>query len=239
MAIDPLGAFQREYSASSQGRYEVVSGSAILVGILAVGIFALTHSKPGQLWIGILLIGGLAGALGVYIYGGIRKLGRRILFHADGMILREGGRTDIFRWEEVASVTGMLPVSFRGTPVHIGGPMTIELRDGRRFRLAHGYADPDVLANFIHDKVLACLLPPALAALQRGEAVSMGPLQLDRAGLRHGEQSLPWSEFQGCSFTADDLTILRAGGQPWTTLKIAQVPNANLLLSLARNPRPA
>jgi hypothetical protein len=237
MATDPLGTFQREYSASAQGRNEVLTGSIILLVVLGIGSFALAHSKPGQFWIGAALVGALAGALAVYIYAGVRKLRRRILFHADGMILQEGGETAVIRWDGIASLTGMLPVSFRGAPAHIGGPLHIALRDGRRFCLGLGYADLDVLATFLHEKVLAHLLPPAREALQRGETVSLGPLQVDRAGLRVAEKSLPWSEFRGVSFTPDDLLIVRAGGgPPWATLKIAQLPNANLFLRLARSP---
>lgn len=239
MATDSLGPFQREYSAAPQGRYEVISGCIILAVILGIGVVALAFSQPGQLWIGVLLIGTLAAALGFYIYSGARKLRRRIRFHAEGMVLHNAGAETVVRWVEVAALAGMLPVSFRGTPAHVGGPLAIELHDGRRFRLSHGYADPDVLANFIHEKVVAVLLPAAQAQLERGQPVSLGPLQVDRAGLHMGDQSLPWSELQGIAFTADDLTITRAGGPAWATLKIAQVPNANLLLHLIRAHRPA
>jgi hypothetical protein len=238
MATDNLGAFQREYSAAALGRYEVITGSIFLLLILGIGAFALTHTQPGQVWLGVALIGALAGGLGVYIFGGIRKLGRRVLFHTDGMVLRQGGTTDVVLWSDVASLTGMLPVSFRGTPAHVGGPLSIELRDGRRIPLRHGYADMDVLANFLHEKVLAHLLPQAHQALARGETLGMGALQVDRAGLHAEGKSLPWLEVAGVSFTPDDMMILQAGAaQPWATLKIAKTPNANLLLQLMRGAR--
>jgi hypothetical protein len=233
MTMDSPGAFQREYSAAGQGRHEVISGILLLLLILGIGTVALIYSKPGQLWMGILLIGGLGGALGFYIYGGVRKLGRRVLFHADGMILRDGGRTDVLRFDEVAALTGMLPITLRGAPAHIGGPLTITMRDGQRFRLPFGYADADVLANFLHEKVLAHLLPSAVEKIQCGEVVNMGALSVDRSGVNVDGKSLPWSEFRGVSFTPDDLIVQSASGQSWATLKIAKVPNANLFLHLA------
>jgi hypothetical protein len=235
MSADSLGAFQREYSAAAQGRTEVVTGGVLLLVLLGIGAFALMHTRPEQVWMGVLLIGGLAAALGVYIYAGVRKLRRRILFHADGMILHEGGSTSVVRWDEVASVRGMLPVSFRGTPTCIGGPMQIELRDGRHFRLASGYQDIEILGHSIHEKVLAHLLPQAQATLERGQAINVGCLQIDRTGIRTGDKSLAWSEYQDVSFSAEDLIIAQRGsGRPWAALKIAQTPNANLFLHLAR-----
>jgi hypothetical protein len=235
MTTDSLGAFQREYSASAQGRYEVISGGIIGLVVLGIATFGLIYSKPGQFWWGIVLIGVLGGALGYYIYGGIRKLGRSVLFYDDGMILRDGSKTDVIRFDEVAALVGMLPVDFRGAPVHVGGPMSIELYDGRRFHLPFGYADADVLANFLHEKVLAQLLPAAVEKLQRGEVVNnMGALSVDRFGVKVDGKSIPWSEFRGVTFTADDLILQSVSGQPWTTLKIAKVPNANLFLHLTR-----
>lgn len=240
MPIDSLGAFEREYSASAQGHNQVLTGTILLLMILGIGSFALTHSKPGQAGMGVALVGSLVGALAVYIYAGARKLRRWVRFHTNGLILQDGGEMAAIRWEDIVSLTGLLPVSFRGAPVHLGGPMQITLRDGRRFRLAAGYQDLDVLASLLHEKVLTRLLPPAREALQRGERLSLGPVQVDRAGLHINEKSLSWSECQGVSFTADDLQILQAGGRrPWQSLKIAQLPNANLFLHLLRSPQPA
>jgi uncharacterized protein DUF6585 len=234
MDSESLGPFQREYSAAEQGRREVLTGGIILALLLAIGCFALAVSKPHRRGIGIGVIGVLGSGLGLYIFGGYRKCRRRVLLHADGLELHDGGTTAAFRWQEVASLTGMLPVSSHGSPVYIGGPMTIELHDGRCFRLPLGYADADVLANFIHEKVLASRLPAVQVQLQRGETVELGPVQVDRGGLHTGDKSLALREVQGIAFTADDLIITRAGGQRWASLKIARFPNANLFLHLIR-----
>lgn len=239
MASESLGEFQREYSASAQGQYEVVTGTTILLAIIGIGAFVFTHSKSSSPALGVALLVTLAVGLGAYIYGGIRKLGRRVQLHTEGMILQDGCPPTAIRWDEVASLAGMLPVSVRGSPVYIGGPMQIVLHDGRRFRVGSGYAGLDALVATVHDWVLANLLPSARAGLERGETLSLGPLQVDRAGLHVGDRSLPWSEYQGVAFNPNDLMITRAGsGTPWATLKIAQLPNANLFLHLARGPRP-
>jgi hypothetical protein len=86
--------------------------------------------------------------------------------------------------------------------------------------------------------VLSHLLPPARDALQRDEMLDLGTLRVDRSGLHVAKNSLPWSEFKGVSFTADNLLILRTGAsEPWQTLKIANIPNANLFLQLVRDPQ--
>lgn len=231
---DALGPFQREFSAAVQGRRELVTGGLILVLLLAIGGVAVAVSKPAQRGVGVGVVGILGCGLGIYIFGAYRKCRRRVILHADGMELHDGGVTAAFRWQEVASLTGMLPVSSRGSPVYIGGPMTIELRDGRRFRLPLGYADADVLANFVHEKVLASRLPAVQVQFERGETVELGPVQVDRGGLHTGDRSLPLREVQGIGFTADDLIITCAGGQRWASLKIARFPNANLFLHLVR-----
>ena len=100
--------------------------------------------------------------------------------------------------------------------------------------LAWTYADADVLANFVHEKVLASRLPAVQVQFERGETVELGPVQVDRGGLHTGDRSLPLREVQGIGFTADDLIITCAGGQRWASLKIARFPNANLFLHLVR-----
>src|SRR5262245_36888186 len=131
MSEVPLGPLQREFSATAQGRNEVITGGTILLVILGIGAFAITHSKPGQFWMGVGLIGALSAGLLVYIYAGYRKLDRRVRLHSDGMILQDGGEKAVIRWNDIVSLSGLLPVSFRGAPVYIGGPMQITLQDGR------------------------------------------------------------------------------------------------------------
>jgi hypothetical protein len=68
---------------------------------------------------GVGLIGVLAGGLLVYIYAGYCKLDRRVRLHSNGMILQDGSEKAVVHWEDIVSLSGLLPVSFLGAPVYI------------------------------------------------------------------------------------------------------------------------
>jgi hypothetical protein len=62
------------------------------------------------------------------------------------------------------------------------------------------------------------LLPPAMAARDRGEVVWFGPIAIGPQGIAvaPGRESLPWTEFGGLALVGRELVVVRrpAGGQP-------------------------
>jgi hypothetical protein len=230
-----LGSLLSEHSGAKAGQRDLTTGSIILIGLASfAGLVMLT--QPGPI---LVLIGVLGAGMVAYMVPAIRNLGRRVEVRERGMVVHDGGNHVAFRWDEIASLTGMLPMHSSGQPIHLGGPLTIRLNDGQKFRFGSGIERLDALANLAYEKLLG-RLDPTLQSIQRGESVDFGMLKVDRTGLGRGEQFLNWRDFQRVAFTADDLVILkRETGQPWLKVRLNQVDNANILVQISQTLRAA
>ena len=143
-----------------------------------------------------------------------------------------------WRWGDVTAVREQLNP---GSPLN-GLTVWVE-RAGRSVRLsASQVAGLHHLLAVVHRHTLTRLTAKAREAVDRGEAVRLGPLELDATGLRAKGRVLPWEELgQVTPDAAGDLGVWTSG-RVWLDVATGKVDNVRVLLQLVEeytpNPQP-
>ncbi len=98
-----------------------------------------------------------------------------------------------------------------------------------------GYAD---LAERVQRATFRLLWPAAAARFRAGEAVTFGPFEVSRAGLRFGGKPLPWADLGDVAVASKNLSVKRKGKWlPWAAKELEEVPNPHVLLALIEEAR--
>lgn len=237
MAKD-LGEFQREFSKAKGARFDLVTAGVLFVVFAGGGAFALSHTKPEDLKLGYTFVGGILLALLAWIVWSLVKQKHAIEYHSDGLRVKLGGAPVEVRWDDVAALKGGVPVKYKNTDVHLGGPLTLILEDGREHALDGMVEDSETLYMIVNDEVVQRLLPAALAKIDAGETLAFGPFGATRQGLTYKEEALAWAALDQFSFTPDDVSVNQlVAKKPWATVRIDKVVNLNLLMEVARRLR--
>ncbi len=141
----------------------------------------------------------------------LRDRNLRVLVFPDGLAALRGNRGEVFRCDEIAAVWDQTVEVYRGDfLVATHHACTVQRKDGARLTCPQHLADGQVLGAAVLRETGARLLPLALQALEAGATVPFGPLNLSRAGLTSGTDTLPgerstsrWSEAGSkCASTA-------------------------------------
>jgi hypothetical protein len=240
-----LGKYQREFVSSAE-RGDLLIAVGFLLGGLGGAVYWLVACGPltdaGSFF--TLLFSLLSAGFGGYLtwHDVDSRLGG-VELYSGGLKVRRAWRAAAIAWEDIAAVTGAIPVRHNGAPAHVGGLCRLGLTDGRAVDVPLTVQDFSALADRVQEEVLARQLPAAEAALRAGERLTFGAVAIDSEGLRVGEQALPWAEFTGFSFpwhdvgVAANMVCLHANDpvEPWAAVPAKDVPNAHLLVTLARS----
>lgn len=160
----------------------------------------------------------------------------------------------IYRWDEVAAV------NWHASQHYVNGVysgtqfwITLTSSDGRNLKVSGSCQDPSakgvrkadpqaagyLLYQFlarVRDKVSAAQLPGAIAALNRGEQLSFGDLQISSTGIRAPKGYIPWSSVKAVSVVQGRVSVRQEGNFFALSSKgVEQIPNCPLFLSLAQS----
>jgi hypothetical protein len=157
----------------------------------------------------------------------------RVVLTPDGFAVGD----EVCRWDEVAAVGEQL------NPDSTLNGLTVWVRraDGWTVHLsAARLADLPRLLAVIHGHTLPRLAAEARAAVDRGEAVPFGPVELDAAGLRARGRVLAWEELERVSpDEAGDLGFWATGRRgAWLDVPTGKVGNVRVLLQLVEEYAP-
>jgi hypothetical protein len=238
-----LGAYQRTFASSAEWQELTLAIGALIIGAAGIpdwfGAFGTAPQFTSVFALVVFIVCAIAGLVMLWVEIDARLRSVR-LFTRGVEVCYAGGRTAV-AWDDIRSVTGAIPVRHRGVPAHIGGRMRLGLRDGRSIRVPDRVVNHDVLADRVQEEVLARLLPAAQQDIARAKRLTFGPVSIDRAGVHADGRTLPWEELRGFSFPWRDtsppnrLCVHAADPvEPWASFPIAAVPNAHLLVTLAR-----
>src|ERR1700677_2754123 len=131
-----LGERFREFSAASDAKQTITTGIFILVVVGGIGAVALKFTKEEQIVLASCFFGAVVLGCLAYIVSGVLNLKRTLVLHENGMEVRSWNGNYSFRWNEIETIKGALPVLHRGTPIRVGGPMNIQLPAGKVLSLA-------------------------------------------------------------------------------------------------------
>jgi hypothetical protein len=158
-----------------------------------------------------------------------------------------------YRWDQVAAV------NWHASQHYVNGAytgtqfwLTLTGTDGRSLKLSGTCRDPAakggrnadpqaasyLLYQFLNrarDTVSALQLPGAVAALNRGERLPFGDLQVSTAGIHSPKGFVPWSSVKAVNISQGRVSVRQEGKIFALSSKAAeQIPNCPLFLTLAQ-----
>jgi hypothetical protein len=165
----------------------------------------------------------------------------------------ENAEPQTYRWDEVATVNWYASQHYvngvySGTQFWI----TLTTKNGRSLKISGSCKDPAarggrradpqaagyLLFQFLtraRDTVSAMQLPGAIAALNRGEQLSFGDLQISSIGIGAPKGFVPWSSIKAVSVVQGRVSIRQEGKFFALSSKgVEQIPNCPLFLTLAQ-----
>jgi len=165
----------------------------------------------------------------------------------------EDGEPQAYRWDQVATI------NWYGSQNYANGAytgtqfwLTLTSTDGRSLKLSGTCKDPAakggrnadpqastyLLYQFLsraRDTVSAVQLPGAIAALNRGEQLSFGDLQISATGIQAAKGFTPWSSVKAVTVHQGRVSVSQQGKFLAVSSKAAdQIPNCQLFLTLAQ-----
>jgi uncharacterized protein DUF6585 len=195
----------------------------VLAGVLGVaGLILLLIPLNGQpLWsIGMLILAFLL------LRSWWRKKNNEVRVHEGGFLYRRGGALHAIRWTEVSRVwQHVVSRSINFIPIGTFYEYTLETCDGT-FVLNGELARMQQLGEEIQLRIYQTQIAPAVDALNHGETIAFGPIQLSSLGLTYSEKFLSWSKVRELRMRDGDLLIVGEGKwMSWATVSIAEIPN--------------
>jgi hypothetical protein len=228
-----LGGLRRFFSAGDLFVHGI--GCGVYWLLLWGGIVALVleQAKPGQPYSLCAFVAGAILPAVVAIAVGVLVRRDAAALYAEGVVSWRWGRTMACRWDEVESVAGKLRLPGRSALSRSAETLRLRMVDGRTVVFGD-LRDEDELVDAIYHEVLGRQLPRALAAIRRGETVSVGPLLFRSDGI--GDDNGQWlarGDVESVSVRGDKIVVQRYGARtPWWSGDL-EIPNAALLLELA------
>jgi hypothetical protein len=165
----------------------------------------------------------------------------------------EDAEPQAYRWDQVATV------NWYASQQYVNGAYTgtqfwlmLTSTDGRSLKLSGTCKDPAakggrnadprapayLLYQFLHrarDTVSAVQLPGAIAALNRGEQLAFGDLQISATGIQAPKGYLPWSWVKAVTVYQGRISVSQQGKfLALSSQAAAQIPNCQLFLTLAQ-----
>jgi len=180
-------------------------------------------------------------ALGIFLIGyWAYAVIYRVHISGTGITIFTGPFRKVIRWDKVVAVYGAVPMRERGVPINLG-ICRLQLDNGRRVRVPGTFKNFAILADVIHSTVLNRLWPEAVRTLRGGGELAFGPITLRAGGICGGGRFVPWRSFGGFwfpagNFNAVEIRFYAAGeAKQWFSVPYSQLPNAHMMLTLARS----
>ncbi len=220
------------------GRYRSPIGADVFITVAAAGLGAVIVLASGgaggavALGVGVLALAGLAA------WVTWRKAGRCRYLYTGGSLAVDhtGAVTSLFSWDDVAHVRVWMRVLNMVTAYVEVLQCRVELKDGTVVDLAKpGYKDKHELIAHVERYVAAALLPVKAAEALRTGAAAFGPVTLTGAGVRRGEQFVPWSTVTDVESGKTHLRIWAGDRRPVISERLRNIPDVAVLLHLMQH----
>jgi hypothetical protein len=206
--------------------------------VLILGpVWVLLHGRPGGAALFKLIVLGLLltpGAIALCI-GALRKWGLRVLVFPEGLVRAHRGKVQAVFWEEIQTINQQVNVGAVSKIMSSSLVFVVQRASGEELHFDGYLPDLKKLGAILQRETLRHLLPRALAVYQRGEPVAFGKLQVSRAGISNGKDTLPWSEVKEVKVEESSVSVSKEGKWwTWYTAVITEVPNAHVFQALAQ-----
>jgi hypothetical protein len=171
----------------------------------------------------------------------IRTLRRTVDVFANGLVVTNGAKRDILRWDQAASITQYILRRYtNGIYSGTTHRYTLRMADGRSILFSDGIRKLEDLGRLIQAGVSNELLPRALAAVQMGQTIAFGKFSLNRDAIMRGQATLPWSEVSSIDLQRGFISVRKRGQRiAWGTASVGRTPNLYIFLNVAERLRKA
>jgi hypothetical protein len=202
----------------------VLLGALLLVGGL---VLVCITTGPDMavvriLYCVVMLVGILVGALPFFQI----DLSSYVVFR-DALVVVRNGIFTVVPWNAIHA---------------LNAPRVIVTSDGQQFALGFHLQRVGVLYERIRNELAERMLPPALAILESGGALTFGPLTINKLAIGYQGKTLLWTQVGRVTVPP---TVYGVGGGwigirsqgslwPWCQLVLNKVPNSWLLLEVLR-----
>jgi hypothetical protein len=221
------------------GVIALLLAGATLVGLIV--LLAMPRAKGGS-GIAVVKLAGVALFLVATGVGLLRRArsnrGLRVLVFPGALARVQGEQVEVLRWEDVNAVRRVVNVKSEGVTVRTPVQLLLVGRGGREMSFNEGLAGLRELRQLVEQHTLRYMLPPAVEALEAGEAVGFGAVSVSKDGLHHGLETLAWDEFDGIDAGQGLVTVKRAESRrAFCRVEVSDVPNVHVLTALAEHAR--
>ncbi len=208
---------------------------ALVLFALAVALVALRRfdGPPAYIVLSLvafflLVIGGLWLLVSV-----IRLLARnpRILIYNAGLryLTRQGEKR--WRWRDFNRLTdGTREYRFLGVAWFTRGGYTLYVKDRKALSAGYEYQRARELGDLLTEKTAEALWPTYVAAYQRGRRVPFDKIVIDQDRIKQGKKVVDWTDVSAWEVRRGWLVLHRNEGNRAARFRIADVPNAHILL---------
>jgi hypothetical protein len=184
----------------------------------------------------ILLIIALVVA-GLSVWGLVdnkRKQGMQLLVFPEGLAETKQEQTSLIRWDDISYSWQSVTKHYR-TGIYTGTThlYTIQTKDGQQYKFNDTYKNVEALGNLIQDEVARRIFPVVAQAYNAGQTVNFGQLNISKAGINNGKETIAWDEVKDVKLQSGIVTIKKEGKWlNWKNVTVAQTPNIFVFLGM-------
>jgi len=222
-----LGAPTAEYTRNGVRQALSLLGSVVVISIGVMTMFGgLSAALSGGSDVFLFFVMGL-----VYVLPGLwwfistlRKRGLRVLVFPDGLTYTRHGKTDVIRWDDVATVLQAITMVQHTFTVR---KCTVQLQDGSKHIFNNAIRNVEQLINTIQQQVTPRILERVSEAYEAGQTIPFGKLSISQAGISKGNKTLPWDQVKRVTVDKGVITIKKQGSLllTWASVGVAETPN--------------
>jgi hypothetical protein len=163
-----------------------------------------------------------------------RKQGMQLLVFPEGLAETKQEQTSLIRWDDIShswqSVTKHYRNGINSGTTHL---YTIQTKDGQQYKFNDTYKNVEALGNLIQDEVARRIFPVVAQAYNAGQTVNFGQLNISKAGINNGKETIAWDEVKDVKLQSGIVTIKKEGKWlNWKNVTVAQTPNIFVFLGM-------
>lgn len=247
VAPEPLGSLVGRYEGSKKipGKIALFFLASLLVGLALLLFLNISNSSKTVTFFHVLAITCIViGLPGLLVFGFITLLTKRNILeiYKTGFKIQPEGQTQptYYSWLQLESYTqAVTEYQASGSTFFTRRRLKLQTEDNKIWLFTENFTNSSELASVLASVTLPALLEKTLAKLDAGQPVTFGKLIVAlKEGLRYNNQMRGWQEISRLKISEGRLVLFsfdRAGKQSkFATIKIAQLPNAFVLVELCR-----
>jgi hypothetical protein len=236
---EPIGFFKA--GAGTFVLYLVIGICALLLAAAALVGFVIALQEPaqgrrhnfGKLLVFAFVIGGAGIAA---LTKAFTMRGLRIFVAAKGLARQQRDKTEVLHWGDINTVVRRKNAEKGEFSIRTPFQLVVATADGREWLFDERVSRLKELRQLVEERTLPFMLPAARTALDAGERIGFGEVEIDEQGVHHGRSSVGWDSFEEARAEQGELSVRVLGARkPLWRIDLAKVPNAHVLVALAEH----